>query len=289
MAGSVNAAARALTGIEFTEDEEVWRKEKRLQGPFVVVALASKQQFEAVDPPIDRREEGHAITYQEFSAAKSELSALRMRALPQLQFSISSQLSLATANPVNLKKVESAHLGRTATGLAISDVQLTMNGQATIATNRKTASLQVWIDRAVKAAPKFRQKSVRPFSAALEERDQFKRFLYFFLSLEIETHAVFSALKTDRGVDRLMTSDGALHRHAAELLRRQAKGLVNLADRFVWCALCKWPAIKEDDIETFHRLKKARDDIAHGNTQEPPAGYAFEAQRLALKVLAGGQ
>ena len=288
MARSVNAATQALVGENFVDDEDVWKKDKGSQSPFLLVALMSPTQFEAVDPPTNRRHADQIVTYEAFAGAKSELAALRARAMPQLQFALSSQLSAAIANPVSLKKVDSTDVGRTEQGVALHDVLLRLNGQATVAFNRTSLSLQPWVNRAVSNAPKVRQRSARPFAAALAEEDHFKRFLYFFLSLEIETNAVFSSIKTGTGVDKIMSNGSGANQHAMKLLRRQAKELTNLADKFIWCAFCKWPNVTDDDIETFQALKKARDDIAHGNTHEPPAGSAHRAHRLALKIIFAG-
>jgi hypothetical protein len=45
-----------------------------------------------------------------------------------------------------------------------------------------------------------------------------------------------------------------------------------------------WKHLNVDDIREFQRLKKIRDDIAHGNIAEPAPGSALAAERLATKL-----
>ncbi len=284
-----NAAARALVGSGLRADEAEWMKNAGLRGPFIVIAIVSDTMFEVVDPYISRRVVDHIVTCRAFLAAETELEKLRSRAFPQIQLALCTELGRALGNPLGLKTVATALVGRTEHGIPVTDFQVAVSAHGTVSTRRRTASLQSWLDQAVSIAPYFRQKSGRPFAAALDERDHFKRFFFFFLSLEIETNEVFTRLSHGDGVDKLLTGTGPAHGHAAAIFRRQASELKNLAERFVWCALNKWPEVTEADIELFHRLKKARDDIAHGNTQEPPAGYAAETQRLAQKVLSAGR
>jgi hypothetical protein len=123
------------------------------------------------------------------------------------------------------------------------------------------------------------------FALGVGEVDQLKKFLYFFLSLEIETHAVFGRIKHRAFLESAIAERQSARTAAIALLERQVSGLGNLLDCFAWCAASSWPHLNDEDVETFKRLKDARDAIAHGRASEPPQGYARSPELLAHKVL----
>jgi hypothetical protein len=141
------------------------------------------------------------------------------------------------------------------------------------------------LNGALDLAPRVNLKAARFFALGMAEEVEMKKFLYFFLALEIETHAVFGRIDHSLAVKQLL--DPAFNQlpSALALLKRQADQMRNLFDRFVWSAACAWANITEEDIQHFSLLKGARDGIAHGTLTEPPAGYALQAQQLARKVL----
>lgn len=282
-------AAQALTGRVLFSGQDDGKAIAGREGPFVVVAVQSPTTFEAVDPYISNRYEDRIVTFKEFLHAKSELLGLRARALPPIQLALSSQLCAETGSEVGLKTVTSKLIGRTVGGMMLDDVQVSVHAELTVSTRRSTADLASRLTRVVGITRTLGQTGVKPYAAALDERDEFKRFMFCFLALEIETQDVFKRLPDAAGMDQLLVQAASKHHRAVDILRRQAGELRSLGDRFVWCALCKWPDVTDADIDLFYRLKKARDDIAHGNTQMPPAGYAGEAQALARKVLAAGR
>ncbi len=125
----------------------------------------------------------------------------------------------------------------------------------------------------------------RLFSLGLGEEDEFKKFLYFFLALEIETHAVFGRIDHPTALNELFRGAARTRESTLLLLQRQADQLRNLYDRFVWCAASVWKNLRDEDVAQFKSLKQARDDIAHGTISEPPQGFARQAEQLAHKVL----
>ena len=111
------------------------------------------------------------------------------------------------------------------------------------------------------------------------------QFLYFFLALEVQTHAVFTRLDHHVKVADLLSGAQGLLPDAIALVRTQVASMSNLFDRFVWCAGCAWPDLTEADVALFKELKEARDAIAHGRASEPPAGFPRSVQLLAHQVL----
>jgi hypothetical protein len=112
-----------------------------------------------------------------------------------------------------------------------------------------------------------------------------KKFLYFFLSLEIETHAVFGKINHEAKTQSILSRDVRIPSATRSLLKTQVESLTNLFDRFAWCAACVWTDLSDDDVDQFKRLKGARDAIAHGRESEPPNGFARSAERLAHRIL----
>ena len=136
---------------------------------------------------------------------------------------------------------------------------------------------------------KLDKRAASYFSLGISESDQLKKFLYFFLSLEVETHAVFRRVDHVAKTRALVTrgDSGAPLTSTINLLTRDISSWDNLFDRFAWCANCAWIHLLDDDVALFKQLKEARDAIAHGRASEPPAGYARLAELLAHKVLWG--
>jgi hypothetical protein len=128
-------------------------------------------------------------------------------------------------------------------------------------------------------------KAARFFALGMAEDDELKKFLYFFLALEVETHAAFGRIDHVQAFRQLLDPASTPLPAALALLSRQTDQLRNLFDRFVWNAACVWSEVTEQDVEQFKNLKTARDDIAHGRLSEPPSGYPRLAQQLAHKIL----
>lgn len=71
--------------------------------------------------------------------------------------------------------------------------------------------------------------------------------------------------------------------HALFQLRNEY--MKNLKDRFVWCSLCVWEGMSDDDIIAFKEVKKVRDEIGHGKLPSPSNEQVNAARNLARKVL----
>lgn len=148
-----------------------------------------------------------------------------------------------------------------------------------------TEVLMAGLQSTVALAPRINIKAARFFVLGMAEDDDLKKFLYFFLALEVETHAAFGHIDHARALQQLLDPASTPLPAALALLKRQADQIRNLFDRFVWNAACAWSGITEADVQQFKQLKTARDDIAHGKLTVPPGGYAHQAQQLARKVL----
>jgi hypothetical protein len=119
---------------------------------------------------------------------------------------------------------------------------------------------------------------------ALEEEEPLKRFLYFFLSVEIATHLTFRKLGHSDRMFHAVNTQTRLRVEATWFADANGRKWKNLQDRFVWCALCTWTQLSGTDVDDFGRLKKIRNDIAHGNLAIPPADSVTAVEKLAVRL-----
>lgn len=281
---SVNRGCIALIDDTFVEDEEEWKNENKSQGPFVLVLIGPTSEHSCSSGQVKTEEDGSTTTYDCFPGARTELTQLESRALAPIHSALTCTLN-EDAHYVALRKISRVSVGRTPTGAVVHDIRIEMNAEAYVSHRLDTEQLAKKLDLAMNLASTLNPKASRFFALGLAEQDQLKRFLYFFLSLEVETHAVFCRIDHSDALVKRINSTTSCGQSTAMMLLAQVKGLKNLYDRFVWCAACAWPRLNDGDINQFKALKDARDDIAHGRTSEPPLGLAHSAELLAHKIL----
>lgn len=283
---SVNAGCQRLVGEDFAESEVEWLKEVKASGPFALVAVGPTDFIECELGRMMRLSDGSITTYNSFPGLRDTLRSLEDRVLPP----VISTLTLALNEPdryVALRKVARASAGRTGSGVTVHDIRLDMSAELTVSRAISDTSAVEILDVSISRAPKLHQRAARYFALGTAEDDSLKKFLFFFLSLEVETHAVFGRIDHARKLRGNVLRGGASapRPSAVDLISRDVSKWDNLFDRFVWCATCVWSGLADDDIRLFKDLKSARDAIAHGRTSEPPAGFARQAELLAHKVL----
>ena len=280
----VNEGCLALLNDTFTDNEEEWRVKTKCQGPFVLVQIGPTAEHACSNGRLKTEVDGSTTTFDCFPVVRAELAQLEARALPAILSALTCTLN-EDGKYVALRKVARATVGHTSTGLLVRDIRIEIQADAHTAHNLPLAGLIQKLDAVKSIAPNLNQKASRFFALGLGEDDQLKKFLYFFLALEVETHAAFGRIDHEAVIKNLISST-ALHRESTvRLMRTQADQLRNLYDRFVWCAACAWTSLSEAEVVQFKELKQARDNIAHGSISEPPAGFARSAELLARKIL----
>jgi hypothetical protein len=285
---SVNAACQSLIGDNFADNEGEWRKEVKSQGPFALIAVGPTDFISCDAGRMMRESDGSITTYDSFLGLRETLKALEERVLPP----VIATLTLAFNEPdqyVVLRKLVRASAGRTPDGTLVKDVRVDIHSHAYVSRAVSEQRTDEVLDASVSRAPKLNERAARSFALGTAETDNLKKFLFFFLSLEIETHAAFRRISHAKQFRAQLMRDetGLLRQSTFDLISRDIAQWTKLLDRFIWCANCCWSRVEESDIAVFKELKKARDDIAHGNTSEPPAGFARKAELLAHKVLWG--
>ncbi|WP_228980221.1 hypothetical protein [Paraburkholderia gardini] len=284
IARSVNSGCRALIGLDFDESEAEWGQRVKSNGPYVLIGIGPTQFFDCTAGRLMRHEDSSVTTYNCFPQVREELSSLEQRVIPSVLASLACALN-DTGRYVSLKKLGRASVGRCPDGSQVHDTRLEMRAEAYVSHPMSQTELSKRLMDATTKAPALNQRSARLFTLGLGEDDALKRFLYFFLALEVETQAVFGRIDHQAQTTMLLSNEASHSTSITNLIKTQVGSLSNLFDKFVWCAACVWRNLEDEDIALFKRLKVARDNIAHGQKSEPPPGFAHSAELLAGKVL----
>ena len=279
---SVNAICNKMLGDSYADDENEWQKEKNCQPPYVVVHFGPTKSH-TQNLRYFRRDGNTVHTYDAFSAAKFEIKQVADQLLPSIVTSLSCSL-FENGRPLpRLLHIDKTSFGMTVTGETVLDMRLELSASATTASGWNASSIRKALKRVPSLVTKIDGKSASFFHLALSEKDSLKRFLYFFLAIEIATHSSFGAADHEQCVSQFSGKRAKSWAKDLSFLR-DVKRWPNLRDRFLWCALFVWKHLSEEDVETFARLKKTRDDIAHGNIREPNEGDVGAAELLATKL-----
>lgn len=204
VAASANDACMALCGDRFSEDEDEWKKEKRCTGPFLLLHIGPSKMHTASAPQVRRESDGSISTLESFPDVRPELEALEDKACPPVLAALACSLGAPDIR-VDLRKVDRAICGVTATGTVVHDIVFRLSGTAYVSRSVPQAQLTADLATAVQLAGRLNPKVARFYSLAMHEDDELKKFLYYFLAIEIETHAAFSR------IDHAAALRGLLH------------------------------------------------------------------------------
>lgn len=276
---SLNATARHLLDDDYAEDEAAWTKEHSCSPPYALVHLGPTAAFTCTSGHAQERE-GAILTYDAFSPAKEELRAAAETVLPSVITALACTLS-SPQHRVRLTKVDSVVFGRTDAGATVQDIRVTMSATATVAKRVDSHSLSEGVARATVLAASLNPKVARFYHLGLEEKDPLKRFLYFFLAVEVETHAAFATIDHHSALASLVIADERTRGVALPFFDEQREHWKTLRERFAWCVVCRWTHLSRSDVEDFLRLKRVRDDIAHGVIATPAGRDVDAVARLA--------
>jgi hypothetical protein len=279
---SVNAVCKTLLGQQFTENETEWARARGANAPYLVVHLGPTALHTASQGYI-KNEAGDIISYDTFAQAREELNQLEARALPSIEMALSVIFAGVTP-PVRLLPSDVARFGLTPDGVTVHDVRITGGAEGYVSTSLDATQLEAHLTSAAKLSARVNKRAAAFFRLGRRDEDELKRFLYFFLAIEIETHRVFRTVSRRDHLRNVASYEARIGDAAERLLEQKADNWVNLADLFVWCVASVWKHLDLEDVREFQRLKKIRDNIAHGNVAAPPTGSAAAAEALAMKI-----
>src|SRR5690606_16552258 len=123
---------------------------------------------------------------------------------------------------VSLHRLDRASAGRTANGNVVRDLRIEFKGEGYVSQNLPAQTLEEKLTQSLDLAASINSKVSRLFALGMSEKDEFKRFMYFFLTLEVETHAVFSRIDHTQSLATLLSSAPMNRPSTADLLKRQA-------------------------------------------------------------------
>lgn len=281
---SVNAGCQALIGDDYDESEPEFCQRVKSKGPYMLIAVGPTEFFECAAGRLMRHEDGSVTTYDSFPRVREALRSLEQRVIPPVLAAMTCALNKPDRY-VSLRRLEQASSGRCQDGTRLHDMRLEGKAEVYVSYHLDQVALAGKLADVATKAPRLNQRAAKFFALGIGEGDQLKKFLYFFLALEIEANAVFKRINHEAQAIKLLSGTSSPSTVTVNLLKNQMKSLNNIFDKFVWCAVCVWTNLNEQDVSLFMELKKARDDIAHGDASEPPAGFANSAELLAQKVL----
>jgi hypothetical protein len=278
---SVNDISMALLADDFTENETAWAEEHQCRPPYALLHCGPTSE-QSSGPGYVKQNGSTIMTYDSFGPVKDQLRSIEAKVLPAVQTSLACEFTFAP-HKVRFNSIDRNVFGLTSDKVVVHDIRLGGSATAYTASALPPADIQEAMERVGHLAAIVNPKVARFFKLALEDKDSLKRFLYFFLAIEIETHKRFASIDIVKSCASLLNVPERI-RASAVVLLENTSGKWNLADRFTWCVVNAWHHMSDADVSDFRRLKKVRDGIAHGVISVPPADSVVAVEALAGKL-----
>jgi hypothetical protein len=280
---SVNAICRALFGDDFVEDEGQWAREHKCTPPYVVVHIGPTE-VHACDSGFIKDEEAEVLVYNGFPRARGELHALEELVLPSVESALAC-VPWMEGHVVRFVPVSREAFGLTTDHTVVHDVRVVAKaeGYSSLALPTETAS--DFLASAAALSGSLNEKVARFYQLGLRDKDPLKRFLYFFLAVEIYTHKAFGTIEDSDQLRSLLNVPERVSGGVTRLLEGNRSTWRNLLDRFIWCSLCVWPHVTDTHIEIFQRLQRTRNEIAHGVLAIPLGADVRAIEELTTTLL----
>lgn len=281
---SVNAICQRLIGDKYTEDEGQWIGEKKASPPFAVIHIGPTASYQSRAAFWQIEEDGSITTVDSFPGHREEIAKQDATVLPPLLAALECSFS-ANRHPVRFVQIDEARYGLTKEGKTVRTIRFLVNATAYASTGIAPEEFAATLKRAVSTASTLNPRVAKFMHLGFQEKDQLKKFLNFFLSIEIETNAVYKKIDHAKYLSEFVTApSAAVHKTATAFFNDQHSKNTSLKERFIWCVLCVWKHMGDDDVDLFSRLKKTRDDVAHGNISEVPIGATQDAENLVIRL-----
>jgi hypothetical protein len=271
-----------LLSGNLVDDEESWAKEQKCNPPYAVVHFGPTSLHAATEGY--RKVVDESIhTYEAFAHANEELREFESKALPSIEMALACAFG-AGRHPVSCLPVERVVYGLTPDKVTLHDISFVFCGTAYGSTPICVDELTARITELARLADTLEPRVAEFFHLGLRDEDVLKRFLYFFLAVEIAVHKSFRRVTRAQHLANAATLDTRTAKAVAFLLEKRDENWTNLVDRFVWCVVSVWTHLTEHDIDEFKRLKKVRDGIAHGDVATPDHASVSAIEKLAMRV-----
>jgi hypothetical protein len=279
---SVNKICQIIIDDNFTDNEEEWQKQHNCEPPYLIICIGPTNEYR-VTGVYCKRHQDTIQTFDAFQEAKNELKTQENTVLPAIISALTCNFAVADYH-LRLLPTDTTCYGVTSDGKTFHDFRIFGHGTGSSSRKIESRELQVHLTEAVKFAGKINSKVAQFYHLALNEKDSLKRFLYFFLAIEIQTHKTFKTINHADKLYGLMFPPLRMITSTQKLFDEQRSNWKALKDRFVWCALFVWTELSDVDIEDFDNIRAIRDDIAHGRTSIPTAASVAAVEKLATKI-----
>lgn len=280
---SLNDICNTLTGEDWVDNEEEWKKEKNISPPYLMV-LVNLPGSTTCKSGFIKHDKDKLVTYNCFTEEKEQIAKFEKEKSYPIVTALSATLS-AENQLVTFHPIEKSVYGITADGKQIHDMLMTAHGEMSTAKVFQISEITIGIETAFKIGKSLHYKVGYFFDLATNEKDNLKKYLYYFLVLEVHTHQIFKNLDYISSFDSINSLPDRIEKEAKALFQTYQKDAKNLVHRFIWCSLLSWKDISDEDIQLFKELKKIRDQIFHGEEVDLRALPINQARLLALKMI----
>lgn len=266
-------------------DEEVWQEKHKCNPPYLVILFGPTDEHQT-SGCYCKRNNNEIITYDSFSEAKRQIKEQGDVVLPSLISALHCSFNFNN-HQIKFLPIDQKVFGKTKEGRTITDRRMEFSGCAYVSSPLKENEIKICLEDTIRISEKFDANVARVYHLALNEEDLLKKFLYFFLSIEIQTHATSKKIMENHEEELLNIFTLSLRaiKSGRVLLDKPRHSWNAIKDRFVLCVLCAWTDLSDSDVEVFKQLKAVRDKIAHGSISVPLPGSVDEAGRLAKRLL----
>jgi hypothetical protein len=279
----LNAICNELVADDFIDDEEKWVTDNKTSAPFAVIRLGPTSEHVSTSRYAIETDDGLHI-YDGFASARQEIAVTESRVIPALIAALELTFS-GDGHRVRFCPVAETFYGISPGGKTLRDVNISVNGSMTSSRKLGVDEFDTNLANALQFAARLNPRVANFMHMGFLEKDRLKKFLNFFLSIEIETHATFKSIEHSKFLsDIIVQPADKIKATVNSLFIAQHNKLNSLKEHFIWCVMCKWKHLSDLDVETFSRLKKIRDDIAHGNISVLPAGAEHDAENFVIKI-----
>lgn len=279
---SINEITINLVDEKMVDDEKKWQEINKCLPPYIVVILGPTEEYIVKGTYIKDDDEGFA-TYDSFSDAKKELKKLEEHILPRFLTILDINFSDITP-PIKFIKICKYVYGKIKNRRLFHDIKFEMSATGFVSKSMKEDDIKIYLEKSIENSRYIDKKLADFYFFGLCESDMLKKFLYFFLFIEIKTHKTFESIDHKAHLSQLIAPHERLSISLQSLFSKQRDSWRSLGDRFVWCAACVWEDLSDDDIKQFKKLKDQRDAIAHGRISVLEASAVDAVKKLATKL-----
>ncbi len=286
IANSLNEACQKVHGDDFVDDEASWAVEHDAAPPYLMVSLGPTSDF-TVSEGFVKIDDKEIHFWDCLSDVRKMLRSESDRVLPTLLTSLTVSLASAQAQPRLVFK-DAAFFGTDSTGRDVKDFRVTVNIRG--------MALQAYTDEVIRRIVKdtleslhhIHRRAAEFFSLAEIENDSVKKFILYFVSLEILTHHLFlsnlSAL-SPLELDNKAKSSASLFPYSTEWLSgRKHRQWATLQERFIATVMFASKNLDESIVKEFSQLKKLRDSFLHGSLTKLDEGQVGKLRGLLAKM-----